>query len=315
MASNTLAFRQESPLLHGVRKFWLPILFLIPAAIILLIFMAFPMLNAILLSLQSWNGMALPIWIGTTNYEELLHDPLFWSALGNTAYFTLATVIFETSVPRLFANLLNAGIRGSTIFRSLYFMPVIISLTVSGLLWSMIYEPNFGMLNSLLRVLGLNNLTQLWLADKRLVMPCIIFVSIWQSLGFYLVIYFAALQSIPQELYEAASIDGANAWDRLIRITVPMLRPVMILVVVLNTVNGVKVFDQIWVMTAGGPNHASDTLGTYLYNTSFGTQGSANPKLGYATAIAIVILILSFILSVAQIRLVQYGDVESERLR
>src|SRR6185503_14916298 len=132
-------------------------------------------------------------------------------------------------------NLLNSGIRGSAIFRTLYFMPVIISLAISGLMWAMIYEPNFGVLNEFLRSSGLGGLTRLWLADKTTVMPSIIVVSIWQSLGFYLVIYFAALQNIPQELYEAASIDGANAWDRLINVTIPMLRPVIVLVIVLNT--------------------------------------------------------------------------------
>ncbi len=295
---------------YGMRKLWLPIMFLTPAAIILIVFMAAPMLDAILLSFKSWNGMAAATWIGTANYQALWRDPVFLLALGNTAYFTIATVIFQTTIPLLVATLVNSGIRGGTFFRSLYFMPVIISLAISGLLWSMIYEPNFGTLNTLLRSLGLGGWTQLWLADKQLVMPCIIVVSIWQSLGFYLVIYFAALQGIPQELYEAASIDGARAWHRLWFVTIPLLRPVMILVMVLNTINGVKVFDQIWVMTAGGPNHASDTLGTYLYNTAFGAMGSSNPQLGYATAIAIVVLALSFILSIVQIRLGQSGEVE-----
>ncbi len=308
MASNAIAVQQESPVLRGIRKLWLPTVFLIPAAAVLIIFLAIPLFNAILLSFQSWNGMSPPNWIGLTNYQELLQDNGFWHALLDTGFFVVMTVIFQTTLPLLVANLLNSGIRGSTIFRTIYFMPVIISLTVTGLLWSMIYEPNFGLLNSLLKAFGLG--TQLWLADKRLVMLCIIVVSIWQSLGFYLVIYFAALQSIPQDLYEAASIDGANAWHRLIYVTVPMLRPVMILVVVLNTVNGIKVFDQVWVMTAGGPNHASDTLGTFLYNAAFGTQGSANPQLGYATAVAMVILILSLVLSIAQIRLGQSGEVE-----
>ena len=189
-------------------------------------------------------------------------------------------------------------------------MPVIISLAISGLLWAMIYEPNFGVLNSTLRSVGLGGLTQLWLASRTTVMPSVIVVSIWQSLGFYLVIYYAALQNVPRELYEAAAIDGANAWHKLWHVTIPMLRPIMVLVVVLNTINGVKVFDQIWVMTAGGPNHASDTLGTYLYSMAFGAMGSSNPQLGYATSIAIVILLLSFILSIVQIRLGRRQDIE-----
>lgn len=293
---------RESHVLRAIRQLLPPIAFLTPAALVLLLFMAIPMVNAIVLSFQSWNGMSPPKWAGLNNYATLLNDRVFLIALGNTAYFTIATVLLQTTIPLLIANLLNSGIRGSTFFRTLYFMPVIISLAISGLLWAMIYEPNFGVLNEFLRAIGLGGMTQLWLADRATVMPSIILVSVWQSLGFYLVIYFAALQNIPQDLYEAATIDGANAWERLLHVTIPMLRPVIILVIVLNTINGVKVFDQIWVMTAGGPNHASDTLGTYLYSTAFGAMGSSNPQLGYATSIGIVILVLSFILSVIQIR-------------
>jgi ABC-type sugar transport system permease subunit len=294
--------KRESDVLRAIRQLLPPIAFLTPAALVLLLFMAIPMVNAIVLSFQSWNGMSPPKWAGLNNYATLLNDRVFLIALGNTAYFTIATVLLQTTIPLLIANLLNSGIRGSTFFRTLYFMPVIISLAISGLLWAMIFEPNFGVLNEFLRAIGLGGLTQLWLADRATVMPSIILVSVWQSLGFYLVIYFAALQNIPQDLYEAATIDGANAWERLLHVTIPMLRPVIILVIVLNTINGVKVFDQIWVMTAGGPNHASDTLGTYLYSTAFGAMGSSNPQLGYATSIGIVILVLSFILSVIQIR-------------
>jgi ABC-type sugar transport system permease subunit len=291
------------------RTHWLPFAFLTPAAALLTVFLAYPLVDAILLSFKAWDGIRPATWIGLGNYTALLQDRIFWLAVGNTAYFTVAAVAFQTTVPLLVANLLNSGIRGSAVFRTLFFMPVIISLAITGLLWSMIFEPNFGILNEFLRSVGFRS-TPLWLADKQTVMPSIILVSIWQSLGFYLVIYFAALQGIPQELYEAASIDGSNAWHRLRHITVPMLRPVMTLVIVLNTINGIKVFDQIWVMTAGGPNHASDTLGTYLYSTAFGAMGSSNPQLGYATAIAVVILASSFVLSVAQVRLGRSGEVE-----
>jgi ABC-type sugar transport system permease subunit len=282
---------------------WLPFAFLLPAALVLLVFMAVPMANSIMLSFQSWNGMSEPAWVGLNNYRAMLGDRIFLLALGNTAYFTVATVLLQSILPLLVAALLSSGIRGGVIFRTAYFMPVIISLAISGLLWAMIYEPNFGVLNSFLRAVGLDSWTRLWLADRSTVMPSIIAVSVWQSLGFYLVIYFAAMQSIPAELYDAAKMDNANAIRRFWHVTVPALRPVIVLVVVLNTINGIKVFDQIWVMTAGGPNHASQTLGTYLYATSFGAMGSSNPQLGYATAIAIVILVLSAILSVIQIRI------------
>jgi ABC-type sugar transport system permease subunit len=191
-------------------------------------------------------------------------------------------------------------------------MPVIISLTISGLLWAMLFEPNFGAVNSLLRAIGLGDFAPLWLAGVDTVMPSVIIVSVWQSLGFYLVIFFAALQGVPKELYEAAELDGAKAWSRFLHVSVPTIWPVILIVIVLNTINGIKVFDQIWVMTAGGPDYASATLGTYLYTIAFGAMGASNSRLGYATAIAIVILLLSIVVSIIQIRLGRRADLDSQ---
>jgi ABC-type sugar transport system permease subunit len=311
--NDAMAAKSDNPLsnaLWRLRDLWLPGLFLLPAAFFLVVFMAYPMADAILLSLKRWDGLTPATWVGLRNYRLLMDDPTFWRAVKNTFYFAGATVILQTTIPLFVANLINSGIRGGAIFRGIFFLPVIISLTITGMLWTMILEPNFGFLNETLRDLGLKEWTQLWLADRKIVIPTIIMVSVWQSLGFYLVIFFAALQSIPEDLYEAASIDGANAWHRFRHVTVPMLRGTIIVVVVLNTINGIKVFDQVWVMTAGGPNHASETLGTYLYRTAFGAMGSSNPQLGYATAIAIVILVASFIFSVIQIRVGQIREVE-----
>lgn len=292
-------------------KFGLPILFLLPAAFFLLAFTAIPLGQAVVLSLERWNGIEPATYVGLRNYRLLLEDGIFWQSFGNTVYYTVASIIFQTTIPLLVASFLHSGIRGSTIFRFIYFLPVIISLTITGLLWRMILEPNFGMLNEMLRSIGLQDLTQLWLADRSWVMPSIILVSIWQSLGFFMMIFFAALQSVPDDLYESASIDGANAWHRFRYVTIPMLRRTIVVVIVLNTIGGIKAFDQIWVMTGGGPNHASETLGTYLYRTAFGAMGSSNPQLGYATAIAMLILILSLIFSIIQIRAGQIGEVET----
>ena len=289
-----------------------PALFIAPAALALILTMAAPMADAVLLSLQHWDGMTPPIWIGFGNYLNLIHDETFFRALWHTAYFTVCTVILQTILPLLIASLLNSGVRGSTAFRTLYFMPVIISLAISGLLWAMLFEPNFGAVNSFLRAVGLGGFTQLWLADASTVMPSVIIVSVWQSLGFYLVIFFAALQSVPKDLYEAAELDGANAWNRFAHVSVPTIWPVILIVIVLNTINGIKVFDQIWVMTAGGPNYASATLGTYLYAMAFGAMGASNSRLGYATAIAMVILLLSIVVSIIQIRLGRRGDLNSQ---
>ena len=274
--------------------------------------MAVPMVDAIVLSFQNWNGMKPPTWAGFSNYIRLTQDPIFFQSLWHTVYFTACTAVLQTVLPLLIASLLNSGIRGSAVFRTLYFMPVIISLAISGLLWAMLFEPNFGPINTVLRSVGLGGLAQLWLAGSATVIPSVIAVSVWQSLGFYLVIFFAALQAVPQDLYEAARIDGANAWDRFINVTVPTIRPVIVIVVVLNTINGIKAFDQIWVMTAGGPNYASSTLGTYLYSIAFGAMGASNSRLGYAASIAIVILLLSLVVSIVQIRLGRRRDLDSQ---
>jgi ABC-type sugar transport system permease subunit len=275
-----------------------------------LIFMASPFLDAIMLSLKSWDGMRPPEWIGLMNYVNLLQDRIFWLALRNTAYFTIVTTIFQITVPLLIASALSSKIHASIFFRTLYFMPFIISSAICGLLWGLILEPTFGIFNEALRFLGLGGFAQLWLADKSTVIPSIIVVSLWQSMGFYVVIFFAGLQNIPQEFYEAASLDGANAWQRLRYITIPMMRTVITISAVLSTIGGIQVFDQVWVMTAGGPYHASETLGTYLYKTAFGSGTSSNPQLGYATAIAIVILFLSLAFSIIQIRLGRRAEFE-----
>lgn len=303
--------RQQALQRRQRSKIWLPILFLLPAAFFLLAFTAVPLVQSVVLSFQRWNGIEDPTWIGLRNYRLLFEDATFWQSVAHTAYYTIATIILQTTIPLVIAAFLNSRIRGSTIFRFIYFLPVIISLTITGLLWSMILEPNFGVLNETLRSLGLKSFAQLWLADRVWVMPSIILVSVWQSLGFYMMIFFAALQSVPEDLYESASIDGANVWQRFRFITVPMMRRTILVVIVLNTIGGVKSFDHIWVMTGGGPNHASETLGTYLYRTAFGTFGSSNPQLGYATAIAMLILLLSLVFSIIQIRAGQVGEIET----
>jgi len=295
-----------------LRSLAVPALFIAPAGLALVLLMAVPMADAVALSFQNWNGMKPPTWVGFGNYVRLAQDATFFRALWQTVYFTVCTAVLQTILPLLIASLLNSGIRGSTVFRTLYFMPVIISLAISGLLWAMLFEPNFGPVNTVLRFVGLGGLSQLWLASPTTVMPSVILVSVWQSLGFYLVIFFAALQAVPKDLYEAATIDGANAWRRFINVTVPTIRPVIVIVVVLNTINGIKVFDQIWVMTAGGPDYASATLGTYLYSIAFGAMGASNSRLGYAAAIAIIILLLSIVVSMVQIRLGRRKDIDSQ---
>jgi ABC-type sugar transport system permease subunit len=284
------------------RQLW-AYLFILPTVVFFLVFIAIPFFRALGISLTEWAGYDQPRFVGLRNFYNLFQDRIFWIAMRNTIAYTAATTILQTVIPMGIAILLNAGWRGSVFFRTALFVPVIISSVVSGLLWRMIYDPNFGVLNTVLDAIGLHGLAFAWLADPRTVLPAIIAVSLWQSLGFYMLIFFAGLQSISAELYEAASIDGANTAQQLRYVTVPLLWPVTAVVVTLNIIGGVKVFDVIYIMTTGGPNHASEVLGTYLYVTSFGASGGGSPSMGYASAIGVVILVLAMIGTYIQLRL------------
>lgn len=278
-------------------------LFILPTILFFLAFIAYPFLRAVSISMTEWAGYDEPRYIGLRNFYNLTKDRVFWIALRNTFTFMAATTVLQTVLPLLVAVLLYARWRGDTFFRTVYFLPVIISFVVTALLWRMIYDANFGTLNNLLIALGLKKWAHAWLADPKTVLPAIILVSLWQSLGFYMVIFYAGLQSIPPELYEVASIDGANSWQKTLHVTVPMLWPVTTVVMIINIIGGIKVFDVIYVMTTGGPNHASEVLGTYLYVTAFGATGGGSPSTGYAAAVGVVILILCMIGTSIQLRL------------
>jgi ABC-type sugar transport system permease subunit len=287
--------RQLLPMDYRTRRKLVGYLFILPAYVFFVALIAIPFFRALGISMTEWAGYDTPRFIGLRNFENLSKDRVFWIALRQTFKFTLFTTILQTIIPLLVAVLVNNKWRGNTFFRTVLFIPVIISFVVSGLLWRMIYDANFGVLNDLLKDIGLGGYAKSWLALPDTAMPAIIVVSLWQSLGFYMLIFFAGLQSIPAELYESASLDGANGLQKLLRITVPMLWPVTTVVIIINVIGGIKVFDVIYVMTRGGPNHATEVLGTYLYITAFGATGGGSPSMGYAAAIGVVILVLSMI--------------------
>ncbi len=280
-------------------------LFIFPTVAFFVLFIAIPFFRAIGISFTDWRGYGETTFVGLRNFSDLLDDRIFWLSLRHTLAFTFVTTVLQTIIPLLVAVLLNAGWRGSVFFRTAVFIPQVISFVVSGLLWRMIYDPTFGVLNTVLTRVGLEDWTRPWLASPETVMPAIIVVSLWQSLGFYMLIFFAGLQSIPEDLYEVASLDGASSWRKLKDITVPMLWPVTSVVLVLNLIGGIKVFDIIYVMTTGGPNHASEVLGTYLYVTAFGSSGGGSGRLGYASAIGVVILVLALVGALIQQRVVR----------
>jgi multiple sugar transport system permease protein/raffinose/stachyose/melibiose transport system permease protein len=277
-------------------------LFILPVVAFFAVFVAYPFLRSMYLSMTRWSGFGDPEFIGTENFGNLASDPVFWDALRTTFVFTLACTVLQTILPLLLAVLLNQGWRFGTLFRTIIFVPAVVSFVVTGSLWQMVYDPNFGTLNEFLHGIGLGSLAHPWLADPATVLPALVLVSLWQAAGLYMLIFLAGLQGIDPALYEAAKIDGATGAQQFRHVTVPLLRNVTAVVVLLNVVNGFKTFDVIYVMTGGGPNRASEVLGTYLYGLAFGSSAGAVPSFGYATAISMVVFVLCLIATVIQVR-------------
>jgi ABC-type sugar transport system permease subunit len=271
-------------------------MFVLPAVGLFAVFVAYPLLSGAYYSLFRWAGYGEPEFRGFGNYQVLFSDPHFRHALAVTAVYTVAATVLQTFVPMFIAILLTKGFKGSIIFRTMIFIPTTISLTITGLLWRLAFSETGGMVNNALSLLGLDSLNRPWLADGKAVLPIIMLVSLWQSMGYYMLIYYAGLQGLDPALIESAQVDGANAWQQMWRITVPLLRPVTVVVVTLNLLNGVKVYDLIYALTMGGPKRASESLAIYLYSLAFGSENGGRPAFGYADAIGVFLMVAAGIL-------------------
>ena len=279
-------------------------LMLLPAIILLIIFVLIPILLGFYLSFHRWDGFNQPVYIGINNYIRLFQrDQIFAKAVTNTIIFAISVVSVKNVLGLGLALLVNQKIRGVIFFRTALFLPVTLSFVVIGLLWSWIYNPSFGLLNAGLELIGLDSLIRPWLSDPSTALGSIITVDIWKWTGFHMVLYLAGLQSIPRDLYEVAIIDGANAWARLIRITLPLLAPVTFINVLLS-LNGafVRNFDLVYVMTGGGPNNATEVVLTHLVTQSFRFG-----KLGYASAMGFVLFAIVGVIGAVYIRIGRSG--------
>jgi multiple sugar transport system permease protein/raffinose/stachyose/melibiose transport system permease protein len=276
-------------------------LFILPIVALFAVFVGYPILRTIYLSFTSWGGFGDPQFNGGANYARMVSDPVAIQAFVITLIFTGATVILQTVVPLVIAVLVNMVWRRiGVIARTILFIPGIVSFVVSGVLWKLIYDPNIGTLNKTLEAIGLGGLKTFWLANPATVLPSIIVVSLWGALGTNMLIFFAGIQGVDPTYYEAAQVDGASKVQQFFYVTVPGLRVITGIVVSLNLLNGFKVFDIIYVMTGGGPNHASEVLGTYLYSLAFGTTSGAIPQLGYASAFSVIVMIMCLIAVIIQ---------------
>ena len=279
-------------------------LFLLPSALIICIFVLYPIIQSLWMSLHDWSMFQVTHpWVGLSNYAELIRDKRFWNALLNTAIFTVATVPVQVIVGLLLAMALSRSTWWAVFLRSVYFFPVISSFATMAIVWRFLLSADVGPTASWLRAIGITPLD--WLHSTVWALPAIIMVGLWKNIGFTMVILLAALQDVPESLNEAAVLDGATPWQRFINVTIPSIRHALLFTSVIAVIASLQVFDQVYVMTRGGPLFHTETLVTYMYE-----QGFTEYRSGYAAAIAWVLFVLIMLVSIVQLRLFRYSDVD-----
>lgn len=279
------------------KDFFWAILMILPALLGTLIFTFIPVIGSFIISLTRWNLISPPKFVGIKNYVQLLSDPLFYKVLATTSLYAIVVVLFSILLPIVLAIALNQKIKAPSIFRTAYFLPVVTPMVVVAIIWSWIFDPGNGIFNILLTKIGVLH-TPLWLYDSNWALIAIIIVSVWKNLGYYMVIFLAGLQSIPESLYEAAEIDGATGINKHWNITIPMLTPTIFFVCIMSTISSFQVFDLIYLMTDGGPENATMVIVYWLYKNAFEFF-----KLGYASSIAYVLFVIILLLTLIQWKL------------
>lgn len=269
------------------------LLFILPALLIYVIFLIIPIFTAVFFSVSEWNGiMGSPMkFVGLKNFADVISDPAFLLSLKNMGRMVFYSVLFHTPIALLLAVAINTKCKGFRLFKVMYFIPTIFPLTAIGLLWFFIFMPN-GSLNALLEMIGLSSIAKGWLIDPASAMNTVIFVNIWAGIGYYMVILLAGLTTIPEEIYEAALIDGASSTKQFFHITIPMLKPIISMCVLMDIIGTIKVFDLIFAMTGGGPNGLTNLPTTLMYYESFRYN-----NYGKGSAIGIIILLIALVLT------------------
>ncbi len=269
-------------------------MFLLPAAVVLLVFFLIPFVQTIYLSFQDYStNIYNPAWVGWANYKQLFSSAIFYKVMWNTFLYLFLAVPVLAILPLFLAILINQKLRCLTLYKILIYLPVIVSIVVAAIAFKWLYAQS-GILNCLMQYLGLEKIG--WLTDTRYSLISVIIVTIWKGIGYYMMIYLAALMSVPKELYEACDIDGANFLQKHLTVTVPHIMPTIALVTTISAISAMKVFAEIYVMTKGGPLNSSKTIVYYIYERAF-----ENLDLGYASALAVVLLVVIMRFSVINI--------------
>jgi multiple sugar transport system permease protein len=287
--------------LYRMRKEWTAYLFIAPSLILFSVFTVIAVAYSFYLSFHKWNILEPDKpFVGLDNYARLLTDTRFHTAVVNTVLYTAFAVPLTMATGLAIALLLNNNIRLRGLFRSLYYLPTITPLVVSSIIWKWIYQGDYGLLNYYLLQLGVIKQPLLWLADPNLAMPAIILMSIWGGAGFHMVIYLAGLQAIPEEYYDAAKVDGANSWQRLRFITIPLIQQTSFFLLITSIIGSFQIFTQIYIMTSGGPLGRTTTVGYYVYEKAF-----RHFDMGYASAVAYALFAMIFVFTLFQMRMMR----------
>lgn len=287
------------------QRYRLVIPFMLPAVILYAVFVVYPYAQSIYSSFTGWRGFSPDKpWVGLKNYQQLVHDNNFLNALGNNLFFLIVIPIITISLSLLFATLFTQGARGvpgSAFYRIVFFFPQVLSIVIIGVLFKNVFKStDDGLLNGALSAVGLDSLTSSWLGSTTAAIWCIAAVVIWQSVGFYMVLFVAGIQGIPASFFEAATLDGANRWTTFRTITLPLIWENVRIGVVYIAIVALDMFALVQVMTAGGPNRSTETVSIYMYDRAFTAS-----RWGLATSIGVVLLILTLILSVVTLRSTQ----------
>ncbi|WP_176731088.1 carbohydrate ABC transporter permease [Robinsoniella peoriensis] len=287
-------------------KNWLPYLFILPAIVIFLFVYAGPMVATAVLGFTDWNGISPNFeFIGLKNFIKIFTDKSLQEPLLNTFEFTILTVVIQGVLALLLAVALNRSFRGRNLFRTVFFLPCVVSMVAVGYAWSLIFNPVMGPLGLLADHFGWESLSNIkWLSDPKIVMYSIVLVNVWQWTGYNMVIYLAGLQSIPNQLYEAASIDGANKVHQFFKITLPLVAPSITINTVMATMGGLKAFDLMYVMTNGGPGHASQTFAMASVDAFFRQKDA-----GLGSAMSLLMFLMILLVSYVQNRLLSKREV------
>lgn len=270
---------------------YLAYFFISPYALHFAVFIGFPLVFTLVLLFHRWDIVSPMVWVGLDNFAKLFRDNLFWQAMLNTGIFLLLHIPLQIAVALFLAIQLNQRIKLRGFFRAAFFLPVVVSGVVISILWDQLYAKDTGVLNALLAQIGLPKIG--WLIEPKLAMPAIALMATWKNVGLYIVLFLVGLQSVPVQMYEAADIDGAGAWQKFWKVTLPMLNPTIFMVVILSTIGGFSLFIEPYIMTGGGPMNRTLSAMLYIYKQGFFFyhMGYA-ATLGFAFAVIVLMVVL-----------------------